>query len=301
MANAPLTYPLGGPTVSGTTWTVDFLLNDPKRVTRAIANLALQRFMVDRIFSPAGDITGGAVIYDQATSNDLYLTRDVERVEPGKDFPIVTADRPQPLTAQVEKFGGRFPVTDEARRRNQVGAVNRAIMKLANTIIRKVQQRALAELAAAITANSRTATGTGWTSAMALTGTTSSPGGNRGRDFARVQANTTNAELGYEYDLMIVNPTQWESLVTIYGEPAGARAAMAPYGIQDVWVTPRKAAGTAYFLARGMVGELGYEVPLDTETWRDNQFQQNWYQSYVLPVVYVTDPFAILELTGLGA
>jgi hypothetical protein len=90
MANAPLTYPLGGPTVSGTTWTVDFLLNDPKRVTRAIANLALQRFMVDRIFSPAGDITGGAVIYDQATSNDLYLTRDVERVEPGKDFPIVT-------------------------------------------------------------------------------------------------------------------------------------------------------------------------------------------------------------------
>jgi hypothetical protein len=301
MANAPLTYPLGGPTVSGTTWTVDFLLNDPKRVTRAIANLALQRFMVDRIFSPAGDITGGAVIYDQATSNDLYLTRDVERVEPGKDFPIVTADRPQPLTAQVEKFGGRFPVTDEARRRNQVGAVNRAIMKLANTIIRKVQQRALAELAAAITANSRTATGTGWTSAMALTGTTSSPGANPGRDFARVQANTTNAELGYEYDLMIVNPTQWESLVTIYGEPAGARPRWRPTASRTCGSPRGRRPGRRTSSRGGMVGELGYEVPLDTETWRDNQFQQNWYQSYVLPVVYVTDPFAILELTGLGA
>ena len=48
-----------------------------------------------------------------------------------------------------------------------------------------------------------------------------------------------------------------------------------------------------------MVGELGYEMPLSTETWRDpDGKQQDWYQAYVLPICYVTDPYAILETTG---
>jgi hypothetical protein len=69
-----------------------------------------------------------------------------------------------------------------------------------------------------------------------------------------------------------------------------------------VWVTNRKTAGTVYWLARGQVGELGYEVPLTTEKWRDpDGRQQDWIQSSVLPIVYVTDPFAILETTGHNA
>ena len=94
------------------------------RITRAIANLALQRFYVDRIFSPSGPITGGAVIYEQLQSNDLYPNRDIRRVEAGDEFPVVTFERGVPLTAQVEKFGGKFPITDEAVRRNQPGRVD---------------------------------------------------------------------------------------------------------------------------------------------------------------------------------
>lgn len=299
-AGDAVTFPLGPATVSGTTYTVDFMLQDTTRVTRLIANLALQRYFVDRIFAPAGQITGGAVIYDQATTNELFATRDVGRVEPGREFPVVTFDRGQPLTAQVEKFGGKFPVTDEARRRNNVGRINRAALRLANTITRKLQQRALAELQAAITAFSRTATGVSWTSAMALTISTSNAGALPGRDFARVQRSALDQELGYEYNLAIMNPAQWEALVTIYQSPGGVQASMSPYGITDVWVTPRKAAGSVYFVAQREVGELGYEVPLSTETWRDPLGrQQDWYQSSVLPVVYVTDPYAILEVTGV--
>lgn len=298
-----ITYPYGVPGVSGTTLTLDFLLANPSRVTRAIAALALQRFYVNRIFSPAGSITGGAVVYDQATQNELYASRDVGKVEPGSEFPIVTFDRGQPQTAQVEKFGGKFPVTDEARRRNQTGRVNRAIGQLANTIQRKTQQRALAELTAAVTAFSRTALGTSWRAESLVTNVNQVAATSPTADLTAVELANETLELGYTYDFAIMNPQEWRNFRLAAGGMASeARALLADSGINDVWVTNRKVAGTVYWLSQGNVGELGYEVPLSTETWRDKDGkQQDWYQSYVLPIVYVTDPFAILETTGHNA
>jgi hypothetical protein len=166
----PFQYPFSVPAAnSDGTFTIDFLLQQPSRVTRSLANLAAQRFYVDQVFAAAGPITGGAVIYEQLQDNQLYLQRDVGKVQPGDEFPVVTDQRGKVLTAQVDKFGGKFPVTDEARRRNQSGPVVTAITRLANTITRKTQQRALAELAAAITANNRTATGTSWKAATTVT------------------------------------------------------------------------------------------------------------------------------------
>lgn len=303
MATEPLTYPAGTPSVSGTTYTADFLLQNPKRVSRAIADLVLQKFFVDRIFAPAGDITGGAVIYDQATENELYANRDVENVEPGAEFPIVGFDRGAAKTAQVEKFGGKFDVTDEARRRNQIGRVNRAIMQLANNIQRKTQTRALAELQAAVTEFSRTAGGTSWADAAALTESTRSPVLTPVNDLTAVEKANEDAELGYSYNLAVMNSQEWRNFrLAAGGDSASARALLADSGINDVWVTNRKAAGSVYWVAERQVGELGYEVPLTTEQWRDKDGKQkDWFQSSVLPVVYVTDPYAILETTGHNA
>src|SRR4051794_5961139 len=172
-----VTNPLTGPIVSGTTVTVDFLLNNPTRVTRTVADLTMANFYLNRIFAAGGTVDGGAVLYDQAVAADPYPERDVERIEPGTEAPIITGVRPGVLTAQVEKFGGKFPVTDEARRRNRIGRVNNHMRRLANVIVRKMHQRGLAELAAAVSANARTmASSTTWASAMALTATTGSPG-----------------------------------------------------------------------------------------------------------------------------
>jgi hypothetical protein len=298
-----LQYPYGVPSVSGTTFTIDFLLENPQRVTRAISRLALQRFYVDKVFSGAGQITGGAVVYEQATQNELYATRDVERVQPGDEFPVVTFGRLQPQTAQVEKFGGKFPVTDEARRRNQQGRIARAIRQLANTIQRKMQQRALSELQAAVTAFSRTATGTSWGDAADTTILNQKATIGPIADLTAVQTGNQVAELGYEYNFAIMNPQEWRNFrLAAGGQVADARALLSDSGINDVWVTNRKAAGTVYWLAQGMVGEIGYEVPLNTEQWRDKDGkQQDWYQSSVLPIMYVTDPYAIIETTGHNA
>jgi hypothetical protein len=301
MADDNLTYPYGTPSVSAAgEMTLDAFLADPKRVTRAIARLALQKFYVDKIFAGAGDITGGAVVYEQATANELYAARDVSRVEPGDEFPIVTFERGAPRTAQVEKFGGKFPVTDEARRRNQQGRVNRAMLQLANTIARKTQARALLELTAAVTEHGRTAVGTSWSTAAATTQANRVPTVGPLADLTSVEQSAEVAELGYEYNFGIMNPIQWRNLrLAAGGTSQAARELLSDSGIGDVWVTNRKSAGTVYWLAQRQVGEIGYEVPLSTEQWRDKDGKQkDWFQTYVLPLVYVTDPFAILETTG---
>jgi hypothetical protein len=90
MATAPnpVAHPLGAPTVSGTEVTVDQYSQQPTRVTRLVNDLTLQRFLIDRLFTRGGAITGGAVLYDEITENDIYAIRDVELVEAGEEFPL---------------------------------------------------------------------------------------------------------------------------------------------------------------------------------------------------------------------
>jgi hypothetical protein len=295
-----ISYPYDVATISGTNITLDMFVSKPKFITRAIALIALQKFYVNLIFAPAGAIDGGAVIYEQRTENDLYLDRDVRQVQPGDEFPTVLTHRGQPKTAQVEKFGGKFPVTDEARRRNQGGRVARAITQLANTITRKTQQRALIELDAAITAFSRTAAGTSWSTAAGVALGSRVPTTGPIADLTMMEQLNEVGELGYDFDMAIMNPVQWRFFrLAAGGDVASARALLADSGITSVWVTNRQVAGKVKWLAKGQVGELGYELPLSTETWRDKDGkQQDWFQSYVLPIMYVTDPYAIYETTG---
>jgi hypothetical protein len=42
------------------------------------------------------------------------------------------------------------------------------------------------------------------------------------------------------------------------------------------------------------------EKPLGTETWREQETERNWIQSSVRPIVYVTNPFAVRKITGIG-
>jgi hypothetical protein len=98
---------------------------------------------------------------------------------------------------------------------------------------------------------------------------------------------------------MIVNPVDWRNFrMAAGGDQNAALALLRDSGITNRWVTNRKTAGSVYWLASRAVGELGFERGLFTETWRDADHEQDWYKTNILPIVYVTDPFAILETTG---
>jgi hypothetical protein len=294
-----IVYPLGAPTIVGTEFRIDIALQNPTRViTPMVLDLTRQRFFVDRVFASAGGVTGGAVVYDIVVYPDLYADRDVQRVEPGTEFPIVTFSRRAPAAAVVEKWGGKFYFTDEARDRNELSQFTKAMRQLSNTIVRKINQRGVQILEAFITANSRTVVGVSWGSVN----TTYAGGSNwplfPARDFAKADLIAEQEEMDMDYNLWILNPSDMFNLEGIYGDKLGAL--LDSYDI-SIFVTNRIAAGTAYAVAEGQVGEMRIESPLATETWRDpNGKQATWVQSSVRPLMYANNGFAVLKFTGIS-
>ncbi len=300
MAPNPVAYPLGAPTLTGNSLTVELALKQPGRITKRIADLTLQKFIVDRIFASSGtSVAAGAVIYDQVTANELYTDRDVEQRAPGQEYPIVGGSRQAPKVAKAEDWGGKFFVTDQARSRNNVSTFDNQVTQLSNTIVRKVNARAVATLEAAITAlgGAGVVPGSDWAN-VTLTGTSPTPNNQRpAADFAKVQLAADIEELGVVYDLWIVNPQEKHNLTVAYGPDW--RAVLDAAGI-EIFDSNRVTAGTAYAVARGQVGFLDYEKGLTTETWREEKTRRNWVQSYVEPIMGVTNPYSIKKVTGLA-
>lgn len=297
--DAPVQHPLGEPVVSGSTITVDTMLNQPTRVTRMIMDLTLQRFIADRVFASAGGVSGGAVVYDQAVANELYADRDVQRVEPGTEFPIVTSSRRAPNVALVEKWGGKTFIEDEARDRNQTVHFTNHMRQIANTMVRKVNARAVAEMEKALAGLPQlTFVGNSWADVVTAGSGASNASLWPAADFAKANMLAEQEELGVVYDLWLLNPQELMRLTVIYGDKLND--VLASFGA-SVYGSNRVPAGTAYVVASGQVGEMRIEKPLGTETWREEKTERTWVQTSVRPVMYVTNPFAIRKVTGLNA
>ena len=298
----PVTYPLGAPGVSGTEITLDTLSNQPTRVNKMVQDLTLQKFLIDLIFTSAGGITGGAVIYDQITENDLYATRDVQKIEPGGEFPNITSARLAPKVATPDKWGGKFAMTDEAMQRNNVLAFTNQVRKVANTMVRKTNQYAVKVAQDAVTANSRTTAGHSWSAAIppGYYGTSSTvPANTPFGDINAVQESADVEEMGIVYDLLLVNPQENLSLLN-FAQFSGAdlTATLAEVGIQQKFVSNRVTAGSPLLIASGQVGELRIEAPLTTKSWREESKEKTWWQTGARATAYVTNPFALRQLTG---
>ncbi|AXA95456.1 major capsid protein [Microbacterium sp. PM5] len=298
MAQNAAAYPLAGPTVSGSTITVETMLNQPTRITRYLSDITLRNYISPLFFSSPGGVSGGAVIYDQLTLNDLFPTRDVQEVAPGGEFPLVTSDNANPNVAAVEKHGGKFFVTDEARDRNDGGVIQREGRKLINAMIRRQDARAIAIVDAAIAGiGSQTVVGLNWNNTVTGGSSQSNASAWPAADFAKVQLLADQQELGVEINTWVLNPAQYAQLRLVYGSDFEAVA--ASYGLA-FQASNRVAAGTAYALEAGQPGEQRFEKPLSTETWREPEHQRTWVQTDARFVQYVTNPYSVFKVTGLA-
>jgi hypothetical protein len=294
----PVQHPLGPPTVVGTTITMDIALNAPTRITRTLMDLTLQRFFADKVFTSSGGVTGGAVVYDQLLANDLYSDRDIQRVAPGDEFPLVTSSRRVPYVAEVEKWGGKFFVTVEARDRNDVAVFTRNVRMLANTIVRKINQRAVEVLEAAVQASpNRLVTGVNWATVVTAGASASNSNLWPGYDFSRAQAQAETEELGIVYDLWILNPQEYLQLARIYGPDLNNLLGSLSLAI---FVTNRVPAGNAYVVQTGQVGQMRTEQPLNTTQWYEQETERFWTQSSVRPLMFADNRFAVLKFTNLA-
>lgn len=297
----PVAHPLAVPVVTGTTVTVDVLLNDPTRITRAVTVLSNEKFLASRIFSNGGSVAGGAVLYDEVTSSDLYGDRKAQEVAPLAEFPVLSAPRRAPKVARVSKYGGKWPTSDEAKQRNNTQVFDRELRLHTNGIIRDDDLRAMAVVEASIAAQGGALVfvGTNWNNVVTAGASASTNSAYPHADLARAQGYAEVDGLGVQYDTLIVHTNQAVTLRTIYkGDLAGVLADQGFTG--GLFSSPRMTPGTAYVVAAGQMGQRRIEKPLGTEVWREPGVQATWTQLDQRSVLFADFPYAIRKITGLA-
>lgn len=291
-------FPPVAPTISGRLITVDEFLRNPPFVQRAIMELTTQRFVSDVIFSAGPPADGGAVIYNQVSAVDLFLTRDVKEIAPGSEFPILTGPEFVPLVALAKKYGGEVFLTDEEVRRDRRDILNRETIRLRNTIIRKVDTLGMAALRAAPT-TAQTASASWAVSTTDIIG-----------DLVVAAGAIDALDLGYVADTVLVNPAQETAMLkqknirdalpreNFGGEPLIRTGNLGRLLGMDFIVSNRVNAGEVWVLQRKIVGGISDEVPMYARPIREDRRERVFIHGARVPTIYVTDPLAVVRITG---
>jgi hypothetical protein len=289
-------FPQPAPTISGQNLTLSIWLKSPALVQRAIEDLSLNRFIADLIFSGGPEASGGAVVYDQITQTYMFLDRDVQDIRAGAEYPILNGSYPTPNVALTRKWGGEVKLTYDEVRRDRRDLLNKEMIRLRNTIVRKVDAVAVAALKAA-PVYTMTASGS-WRSSSTDIIT----------DLATGLETVNGPDFGYEVDTALINPREVTGMLS----SAEIRTAL-PRERTDVPIatgnlgrllgidfvqTNRVNPGEIFLLQRKRVGGISDEVPMHAKP-IDDERRDSWYIHGARQVVpYVTDPKAVCWITG---
>lgn len=287
------------PELNGRRLTVDIALQQPSTIRDRIAYLADDQILLPKFFSPyGGAVLGGGLLYHVIKASDFYTDGDVERRMPRTEYKVVAGVSPEAKLAPVVDWGGKFSVSDEEKTRNNESLLDQSTTQLANTIARKLDIAALAAIDEALTGENLVL-GNNW-SQLVTVGPLDGITENADRptaDFSAAQLAADLQELGIKHDLLVVHPNEAHALRVGYGDQLDAVLKSA--GL-ELFANPRVTAGTAYVLAKGQAGTVGFERPLTVDTWDDRSIRSTWVQGYAVPALAVEKPYAVKKLTGLA-
>lgn len=198
----PGSYPPAAPTLSGDLLTIHRLLQSPTQIRRELEKLAYKRFVADQILTQRFRSSGGSVSYE--ISEPIFNTEEVEGVAPGAEYPRATIPSGTAAMAAVTKWGQATFLSDESILRSVYPGeeVSRAMLKLVNTLIRKVDRIAIAAVASAVTATSEAISGWEGDSAALL------------RDVELAKAEIEDLDMGYSPDTIMLSTTKYALLVS---------------------------------------------------------------------------------------
>ena len=157
----PHVYPPAPPTLSGDILTISRFLNSPALVMRRLRTIAEARFIADSILSGRYETSGGALLYEQTES--IFTAKPPEAVNAGAEYPRSPAAPGPAALAGVTKWGQDVPVTDEHIHRYGRRAVDIALLKITNYLVKQVDTTAMTLIGAAVpAANQIAVVGGGW-------------------------------------------------------------------------------------------------------------------------------------------
>lgn len=190
----PGSFPAGAPTLSGDTLSVSRFLQSPAALQRRLRNFRDLRFVADQVLTGRYRSQGGAVLYEQ--SEPFVTDRSVEAVGAGSEYPYANLPTGTAAVAAIAKWGQKLLLTDEEIARNSYpgSAVDRALMKVINSIIKQVDSIAMSAVASAVTATA--AAGVSWETVATAKPLT---------DILLAKSKITELNLGYNPDTLIVS------------------------------------------------------------------------------------------------
>jgi hypothetical protein len=193
----PGTYPAAPPTLSGDLETISRFLQSPQQIQRRLRNFVDLRFVSDQLLTQRFRSMGGAVLYEQ--SEPFVTDRAVEGVAPGSSYPYASLPTGAAAIAAIVKWGQKVLLTDEEVSRNVYGgaAIDRALRKVVNSIIKQVDAITMSAISSAVTQTS--AVGATWASGTPL----------MLRDILKAKAVIVALNLGYNPDTLVMNDTQY--------------------------------------------------------------------------------------------
>lgn len=282
--------------------TVDFAMKSPNFIGAKIEELIENQEILSLFFSPhVGPIVGGGLAHSVTRPEDRYTADDVVERAPGDEYATVRMTDPEMKIAAVRDWGAKFFIEDEKALRNDIAFLNAEVQALSNTVVRKLNTAAIATVDAALATlpgNGALPATIAWDEVVTIGPDTDiTPNAMRPLTLlAAAQKDADEDRLGVKFDCLLVSPTGQYDLTVAYGErlpavleTAGVELSVSPYVSDD----------TAYAIAKGRAGLLGYEVPLTTEVIPEPLRRGKFVQTFVNPVMAVTQPRAIRKLTGL--
>lgn len=241
----------------------------------------------------------------------MYTNKPPEIVNPGAEYPRSPATPGPAAVASVSKWGQDVPVTDEHIGRYGRRAVDVALIKIVNYIVRQVDSISLAAISAGVT---QTAAATAaWNNASA----------DPLLDLMLAKAAITAQDQGYDADTAVMSDVMYARLianskiisglsregdnsVTVTGDQ------LTIAGLRILATNNLPVASTVFVLDSGMLGGIGYErIPSPeytgdpaqgVESWsrRDPAANDQWIVRGRRPIVpVVQEPNAAFKITGV--
>jgi hypothetical protein len=200
----PGSFPAAAPVLTGDSLAISRFLADPERLQRRLRTFRELRFVADQLLTQRFRSSGGAVLYDM--SEPFITDRSVESVSAGSEYPYANLPTGTAAVAAIAKWGQKVLVTDEeiARTAYPGSAVDRALGKVVNSVIKQVDAVAMAAIGTAITAE--VATVGSWDNATV---------GNRKplEDILLAIQAIEDLNLGYHPDTLVVSPKAYTYLM----------------------------------------------------------------------------------------
>lgn len=209
------TYPfVNGAGLDVTVDEVHGFLKSPSMVARRVSELSRGRFIADFLLRGRFNAEGGGITF--LVDDGLYSNDEPEVIQAGAEYPLTTADAGKPEAEPTVKEGQDSEVYDETIARMLMDPVNRALGKMVNRMVRRVDGGILAKIGDKVTRTA--AAGAVWDKAEHIV-----------EDVLLQSADFDTDDVGLDSSVALLKPAQFAKVAALF-----VKADMAAGGITEV-------------------------------------------------------------------